>query len=187
MEPTHPPPLLLPDKRLFFPGGKATRRSSLYFSSSCDKCDARSWRGIKHEHPFSIILITLFFFHSQMVSVWSQHRRTCCEHRSQHCLKDTAMPRDYTERSFFSRHSCLRPLPLGNVNSSAIPRVIPFISAVSLWGNTGELHEACFKIIATNTSSCPLLGIKARGNLIPYLVWALLQEKMGDSFSKDRT
>lgn len=45
----------------FFPTGKARWRSGLYFSSSCDKHDARSWCGIKREHPFSIILITLFF------------------------------------------------------------------------------------------------------------------------------
>lgn len=165
----------------FSPKGKARWRSGLYFSSSCDKCDACSWRGIKHEHLFSIILIILFFFSTHK---WFQHRRTCCEHQSQHCLKDRAMPRDYTERSFFSRHSCLRPLPLGNVDSSAVPRVIPFLSAVSLWSSTGELHEACFEIIATNTTSCPLIDTKARGNLVPYLFELRYRKRQGIHFPR---
>lgn len=75
-------------------------------------------------------------------------------------------------------------LQLGSVNSFAIPTVTPFISAVCLWGNTWELHGACFKIIATNTSSWPLRDNKAREDLNLTSNWAPLQ-KMGDSFSKD--
>lgn len=141
----------------------------------------QAWASILYYLNYLNYTLFFFFFPTHK---WFQHRRTCCEHQSQHCLKGRAMPRDYKERSFFSRHSCLRPLPLGNVDSSAIPRAIPFISAVSLWGSTGELHEACFEIIATNTSSCPLIDIKARGNLVPYLFELRYRKRQGIHFPR---
>lgn len=144
------------------------QRSGLYISSSCDKCDAHSWLGIKHEVTSIVYYLNFIHFFPVMngFSIVTAQKNQLFAPISA-LLMDTATLRNYTDGILFSMHSYLRSWPLRSMNSCINLRPILLISAVCLWGKTGGLHGARFKIIATNANSSPLIDIKARGELNP--------------------
>ena len=156
------------------------QRSGLYISSSCDRCDAHSWLGIKHEVTSTVYYLNFIHFFPVMngFSIVTAQKNQLFAPISALFMGHSYTEKLHRQESLFQAQ-LPRSWPPRSMNSCANPRAILLISAVCLWGKTGGLHGAHFKIIATNANSSPLTDIKARGELNPSICLRSITIKEG--------